>query len=119
MVTRKRLGKFRISPVGVMPAKAGIQSVIGLLRLYTPWIPAFAGMTVFYRAVLVLLLTALPFSPLSAAQLSAELDKKTSPMGEPLTPDAARAEFKAVSNARILTRLIEEPAAAVYTKLLD
>ena len=42
-----------------------------------------------------------------------------SPMGEPLAPDAARAEFKSASNARILTRLIEEPTAAVYTRLLD
>ena len=42
-----------------------------------------------------------------------------SPMGEPLAPDAAGAEFKTVSNARILTRLIEEPTATVYTRLLD
>ncbi len=43
----------------------------------------------------------------------------TTPMGDPLAPAAARAEFKSVSNARILTRLIEEPTATVYPRLLD
>lgn len=41
------------------------------------------------------------------------------PMGQPLPPAAARAAFQTVPNARILTRLIEEPAAAVYPRLLD
>jgi cephalosporin-C deacetylase-like acetyl esterase len=42
-----------------------------------------------------------------------------SPMGEPLGLDAARAEFKSVSNARIVTRLIEERPAAAYSRLID
>ncbi len=42
-----------------------------------------------------------------------------SPMGNPLAPSSAAAEFKSASNARVLSRLIEEPQAAAYLRLLD
>jgi hypothetical protein len=42
------------SRAGVIPAKAGIQKAVDLLRLSKTWIPAFAGMTAFCRASLVL-----------------------------------------------------------------
>jgi hypothetical protein len=40
------------SRAGVIPAKAGIQKAVDLLRLSKTWIPAFAGMTVFCRGSL-------------------------------------------------------------------
>ncbi len=97
------------NPLAVMPAKAGIQLFAALFGVIKPWIPAFAGMTRFCKLPLntsehfslpfkgragvgmgsnsmayLLLLLSLWLPPLSAAQLTAALDKKISPMGEPL-----------------------------------
>jgi hypothetical protein len=44
------------SRAGVIPAKAGIQKAVDLLRLSKTWIPAFAGMTAFCRASLTLII---------------------------------------------------------------
>ncbi len=42
-----------------------------------------------------------------------------SPMGIALPKAAATAEFKGIANVRVLTRVIEEPMASAYLRLLD